>query len=103
MEVDRPDRSTRRRRGKSDPIDAQAAARATLAGVAATTPKTRDGRVEMIRVLRVARRGALKARVAAADQLYGVLYSAPKSSASHCWDSRPRRWSGRAQSCGRAP
>jgi transposase len=31
----------------------------------------------MIRVLRVARRGALKARVAAAEQLYGVLYSAP--------------------------
>ena len=43
VEVARPDRSTRRRRGKSDPIDAQAAARATLAGVAAATPKTRDG------------------------------------------------------------
>jgi transposase len=78
VEVDRPDRSTRRRRGKSDPIDAQAAARATLAGVAATTPKTRDGQVEMIRLLRVARRGAMKARVAAAEQLYGVLYSAPE-------------------------
>jgi transposase len=78
VEVDRPDRSTRRRQGKSDPIDAQAAARATLAGVAATTPKTREGQVEMIRVLRVARRGAMKARVAAAEQLYGVLYSAPE-------------------------
>jgi transposase len=65
-------------RGKSDPIDAQAAARAILAGVAATTPKTRDGQVEMLRVLRVARRGALKARVAAAEQLHGVLYSAPQ-------------------------
>jgi hypothetical protein len=43
VEVDRPDRSLRRRQGKSDPIDAQAAARATLAGVAATTPKTREG------------------------------------------------------------
>ena len=78
VEVNRPDRSLRRRRGKSDPIDAQAAARATQAGVAATTPKTREGQVEMIRVLRVARRGALKARVAAAEQLYGVLYSAPE-------------------------
>jgi transposase len=78
VEVARPDRSTRRRRGKSDPIDAQAAARATLAGVAVTTPKTRDGQVEMIRLLRVARRGAMKARVAAAEQLYGVLYSAPE-------------------------
>jgi transposase len=78
VEVNRPDRSTRRRQGKSDPIDAQAAARATLAGVAATTPKTREGQVEMIRVLRVARRGALKARVAAAEQLHGVLSSAPE-------------------------
>ena len=78
VEVDRPDRSTRRRHGKSDPVDAQAAARATLAGVAATVPKTREGQVEMIRVLRVARRGALKARVAAAQQLHGVLYSAPE-------------------------
>ncbi|MDP9208492.1 MAG: transposase, partial [Actinomycetota bacterium] len=78
VEVNRPDRSTRRRQGKTDPIDAQAAARATLARVAATTPKTREGQVEMIRVLRVARRGALKARVAAAEQLHGVLYSAPE-------------------------
>jgi transposase len=78
VEVNRPDRSLRRRHGKSDPIDAQAAARATQAGVAATAPKTREGQVEMIRVLRVARRGALKARVAAAEQLYGVLYSAPE-------------------------
>jgi transposase len=46
--------------------------------VAATTPKTGEGQVEMIRVLRVARRGALKARVAAAEQLYGVLCSAPE-------------------------
>jgi len=78
VEVNRPDRSLRRRRGKSDPIDAQAAARSTLARVAVTIPKTREGQVEMIRVLRVARRGAMKARVAAAEQLYGVLYSAPE-------------------------
>ena len=78
IEVARPDRSTRRRQGKSDPIDAQSAARATLAGVATATPKTREGQVEMIRVLGVARRGAMKARVAAAEQLYGVLYSAPE-------------------------
>jgi transposase len=75
--VNRPDRSLRRRRGKSDPIDAQAAP-GDPAGVAVTAPKTREGQVEMIRVLRVARRGALKARVAAAEQLYGVLYSVPE-------------------------
>ena len=39
VEVARPDRSMRRRQGKSDLIDAQAAARATLAGVAAATPR----------------------------------------------------------------
>jgi transposase len=80
VEVNRPDRSLRRRHGKSDPIDAQAAARATLAGVAATAPKTREGQVEMIRVLRVARRGAMKARVAAAEQLYrGALQRARRA------------------------
>jgi transposase len=39
VEVARPDRSTRRQHVKSDPIDAQAAARATLAGVATVTPQ----------------------------------------------------------------
>jgi transposase len=61
IEVDRPDRSTRRRTGKSDVIDAEAAARAVLSGRAAGTPKSRDAQVEMIRALRVARRGAMKA------------------------------------------
>ena len=88
--------------GKSDPIDAPAAARATLAGVAATTPQTRHGQVEMIRVRRVARRGALKARVAAAEQLHGVLSSALKSSANRCSGARPRPWVAPVQPCGQA-
>ena len=99
VEVARPDRSLRRRQGKSDPIDAQAAARATLAGVAATTPKTRDGQVEMIRVLRVARRGALKARVAAAEQLHGVLYSAPEELRQPLLGLKTRPWSGFVRPC----
>jgi transposase len=103
VEVNRPDRSTRRRHGKSDPIDAQAAARATLAGVAATTPKTRDGQVEMIRVLRVARRGALKARVAAAEQLHGVLSSAPEALRQPCSASRPTPWSMPVRPCDPGP
>src|SRR4051812_37617077 len=53
VEVDRPDRSTRRRAGKSDGIDAEAAARAVLSGRATGTPKTRDAQVEMIRALRL--------------------------------------------------
>ncbi len=52
VEVDRPNRRTRCRVGKSDPIDAEAAARAVLAGTATGVPKTRTGPVEAIRALR---------------------------------------------------
>jgi hypothetical protein len=48
--------------GQVRPIDAEAAARAALAGTASGSPKARDGAVEAIRALRVARRSALKAR-----------------------------------------
>jgi transposase len=79
VEVDRPDRRTRRQRGRSDPIDAEAAARAVLAGTATAVPKRRDGIVEAIRVLRTARRGASKARTAAINQLKALLVTAPAS------------------------
>jgi transposase len=39
VEVNRPSRQARRRRGKSDPVDAEAAARAVLAGEATTQPR----------------------------------------------------------------
>ena len=77
VEVDRPDRKARRFAGKSDPIDAYAAARAALSGRASGTPKTRDGNVEMIRVLRVARTSAVKARAVAITQLKAVIKTAP--------------------------
>jgi transposase len=80
VEIERPerrDRQGRRRRGKSDPSDAEAAARAVLAGTAIGQPKAADGRVEMIRVLRVARRSALKARTQAANQLHALVLTAP--------------------------
>jgi transposase len=77
IEVDRPNRQHRRRYGKSDPTDAQAAARAVLAGQATTVPKARTGIVEAIRVLRVARSGAVKARTQAANQLRDLLVTAP--------------------------
>jgi transposase len=79
VEVDRPDRRLRRQRGRSDPIDAEAAARAVLAGTATAAPKRRDGIVESIRALRTARRGAVKARTAAINQLKGLLVTAPAS------------------------
>lgn len=78
VEVDRPDRSDRRRNGKSDPLDAESAARAVQSGRACGTPKSRDAQVEMIRVLRVARRGAMKARVQAGAQIDAVIVSAPE-------------------------
>lgn len=72
VEVDRPDRHSRRRCGKSDPLDAYTAARAALAGTAAGVPKARDGAVEAIRTLRVARRGAVKARTQAGRVMTAV-------------------------------
>ncbi|WP_182910007.1 IS110 family transposase [Microbispora sp. H13382] len=77
VDVDRPDRKTRRHQGKSDPIDAYAAAEATLAGRASTVPKTRDGLVEVIRMLHVTRASAVKARAATINQLKTLLVTAP--------------------------
>lgn len=77
VEVDRPDRKARRLEGKTDARDAYAAARAALSGRATATPKSRDGNVEMIRVLRVARSSAVKARAAAITQLKAVIRTAP--------------------------
>jgi transposase len=77
VEVDRPNRQARRRHGKSDPADAEAAARGALNGDALGIPKSRDGNVEAIRALRVARRSALKARTQAANQLHALVATAP--------------------------
>jgi transposase len=77
LEVNRPDRSTRRRRGKSDPVDAEAAARAVLAGQATAIPKTGSHLVEMIRCLRVTRATAVKARTQAANALRALVVTAP--------------------------
>lgn len=78
VEVNRPNRQMRRQRGKSDVIDAEAAARATLAGDADAQPKSGDGPVEAIRMLTVARRSALKARTQAANQISGLIVTAPE-------------------------
>jgi transposase len=79
FEVERPRRRHLRRKGKSDSRDAEAAARAVLAGEAAGVPKSGDGRVEMIRVLRAARRSAVKARTQAANQLRATRVTAPEA------------------------
>ena len=76
VEVNRPDRQARRR-GKSDPLDAEAAARAVQAGQATVAPKAGTGQVEMIRSLRVARQTAIRARTQAINALKALLVTAP--------------------------
>jgi transposase len=83
VEIDRPDRRIRRARGKSDPIDAYAAARAALSGAHVVVPKARDGIVEAIRMLRVTRRGAVKARTQTTNQLKSLLVTAPPGLREH--------------------
>ena len=73
FEVTRPNRVTRRRRGKSDPVDAEAAARAVLAGDATATPKNRSGPAGQLRALLVARRSAIKARTQTEQQLRSLI------------------------------
>ncbi|MBJ8339029.1 IS110 family transposase [Antrihabitans sp. YC3-6] len=78
VEVDHPDRRARRRYGKSDPLDAYAAA-AVQSGRATTIPKDRDGDVESIRLLHNARASAVKARAEAMTQLKSVIVTCPDS------------------------
>jgi transposase len=77
VEVDRQNRQARRQAGKSDPLDAVEAARAALSGRAHGTAKSRDGSVEAIRVLVVAKRSARGARTKAITQMRQLTFSAP--------------------------
>jgi transposase len=77
IEVDRPNRAERRRSGKSDPLDAVEAARAALGGRAKSISKTKDGAIEAIRVLVVAKRSARGARIKALTQLRHLVITAP--------------------------
>lgn len=78
VEIDRPDRKARRWQGKSDPVDAEAAARAALAAHRTGTPKHRGGQVEALRNLRVARRSAVDQRAEVQRQLKALLVTAPE-------------------------
>ena len=79
VEVDRPNCQTRRKKGKSDPTDAVSAARAALSGEATVTPKSRNGQVEQMRVLMVARRSAREQRIQSLNQLRHLVFTAPES------------------------
>ncbi len=77
IEVLRPNRQVRRRHGKTDVIDAIAAARAVMSGEATGTPKSHDGAVEALRTLKVLQRSANKARTQAINQLRNLIVTAP--------------------------
>ena len=76
VEVDRPNRQSRRRTGKSDPADAIEAARAALSGRAQGEGKTRDGNVEAMRTLVVAKRSARSSKIQALNQIRHLSFTA---------------------------
>jgi transposase len=88
VEVDRADRQDRHRNGKSDPLDAVSAARAAQSGRAAGAPKGRDGAVEAIRALMVAKRSARHERTQANGQARALIVTGPDDLrarfAGHC-------------------
>jgi transposase len=77
VEVDRPNRQLRRREGKTDPVDAVEAARAAQSGRAFGLAKTRDGNVEAIRALMVAKRSARSTRIKTLNQIRHLGFTAP--------------------------
>ena len=78
VEVDRPNRQSRRRTGKSDPVDAIEAARAALSGRAQGAGKTRDGNVEAIRALVVAKRSTRSTKIKTLNQIRHLSFTAPE-------------------------
>jgi transposase len=99
VEVNQPDAHTRRRVGKSDPIDAEMAARLFQAGKATAVPKQTNGIVESIRLLRVARDSAVKSRTAATVQIRDLIITAPQPLRDHLADRKTLR--GEATICAR--
>ena len=78
VEVDRPNRQLRRRQGKTDTLDAIEAARAALSGRAVGRATSRDGNVEAIRALVVAKRSARSTKTKSLNQIRHLGYTAPE-------------------------
>ncbi|MFZ6687664.1 IS110 family transposase [Undibacterium sp. SXout11W] len=92
FEINRPNRSKRRLSGKSDPTDAENAARSVLSGEATSIPKSQSGAAEAMRTISVARRSAVKAKTQTINQLRSILVSAPQ-------EIRERLWKTKAEQC----
>ena len=95
VEVNRPNRQMRRQRGKSDSVDAEAAARAALNGEATIVPKDHDDIVESIRVLRIAFCSARDTRTRLALQIRDLIVTAPAA----LRESMPARTADRVAHC----
>ena len=78
LEVTTPDKTVHRKRGKDDTLDAENAAHAAYAGIRTVTPKTRDGMIEALRVLKVCRKTAVAARRVALQMIQTQVISAPE-------------------------
>ncbi|WP_200876950.1 IS110 family transposase [Vibrio sp. B183] len=85
FEVNRPNRAMRRLRGKSDPTDAESAARSVLANESTAIPKSHDGVVEAMRFLVVARKSSVKAKTQAMNQIRALLVTAPEHIREKCY------------------
>lgn len=81
LEVTTPDKVDRRRRGKTDDLDAQNAAHAAFARRrphhGSGTPRSRDGMVESLRVLTACRKTAVAARRVALQMIHNTIVCAP--------------------------
>src|SRR5690242_7757656 len=77
VEAGRADQQDRLRQGKSDPLDAVSAARAAQSGRARGAPKGRDGAVEAIRALMVAKRSARAERTQTINQARALIVTGP--------------------------
>jgi transposase len=85
FEVNRPNRAMRRLRGKSDPTDAESAARSVLANESTAIPKSHDGIVEAMRFLVVARKSSVKSKTQAINQIRALLVTAPDHIREKCY------------------
>jgi hypothetical protein len=102
VEVDRADRQDRHRQGKSDPLDAVSAARAAQSGRASGAPKGRDGAVEAIRALMVAKRSARHERTQAINQARALIVTGLMSCGPGSPGTPRPRWQPRSRRCGPA-
>ena len=103
IEVSRPNRQVRRRHGKTDVIDAIAAARAVLSGEATATPKAHNGPVEALRLLKIVQRSATRSRTQAGNQLRAIVATAPDELRSKLRALKTRSSSRPARPSGSAP